>query len=549
MRVYAARATEDPSRSKLSKPGVNRLSSTAQQSLGTVEQKLPSTDVRVLEPNQLLHLQRTIGNHRVGELLGRAYGMASPVGSSVHPEQEPVLPRLRAKHRLSQIPSFASAPVGLRAKLTVGPPGDRYEQEADRVADQVMRMPDPHAHRKTPGHAPLERSDLDGAAGSGPIQRSDSGRRLDEDERLQAEAQPGATPTVSGETASGIQSLRGRGRSLPERSRSFFEPRFGFDLREVKIHDDAEAARLASNVLARAFTIGRDVVFGAGQYRPDTADGMRLMAHELTHVVQQEAAGWKSVQAKPAIDQPGSPFEREADFMADAVTSSSPSPSGGQTGSTLPFREATELLDCIRIMGEANRDYCRAVVLGEKPEVVEEAWVRVHTTGPRLLDGREPSYQVGFNHLLPPVPTGVKQMWQVVESTHTLLTDQCELKTETDFRIDIVDIGSRTRINDSWGWIRRDNPCFAMEESKATVGFDDQISNLAQQTSVKASKQLAEDTLGKMTGPKGTYSGVYTFVKRANCRDCPEKLKEIQEQNKARNGEALTIEGIGSWRS
>jgi len=202
MRVYAARATEDPSRSKLSKPGVNRLSSTARQSLGTVERKLPSTDVRVLEPNQLLHLQRTIGNHRVGELLGRAYGMASPVGSSVHPEQEPVLPRLRAKHRLSQIPSFASAPVGLRAKLTVGPPGDRYEQEADRVADQVMRMPDPHAHRKTPGHAPLERSDLDGAAGSGPIQRSDSGRRLDEDERLQAEAQPGATPTVSGETAS-----------------------------------------------------------------------------------------------------------------------------------------------------------------------------------------------------------------------------------------------------------------------------------------------------------------------------------------------------------
>ena len=413
MRIHAARATEDPSRSTLSKPGVNRLSSTAQESLGTVEQKLPSTDVRVLAPNQLVHLQRTIGNHRVGELLGRAYGMASSVGSSVHPEQEPARPRLRAKHRSSQIPSFASAPVGLRAKLTVGPPEDRYEQEADRVAGQVMRMPDPHAHRKT-------------------------------------------------------------------------------------------------------------------------ADGMRLMAHELTHVVQQEAAGWKPVQAKPAIDQPGSP---------------SPSPSGGQTGSTLPFREATELLDCIRIMGEANRDYCRAVVLGEKPEVVEEAWGRVQTSGPRLLDGREPSYQVWFNHLLPPVPTGVKQLWQVVESTHTLLTDQCELKTETDFRIDVVDIGSRTRINDSWGWIRRDNPCFAMEESKATVGFDDQTSNLAQQTNVKASKQLAEDTLGKMTGPKGTYSGVYTFVKSANCRDCSAKLKEIQEQNRARNGEALTIEGIGSWRS
>ena len=156
MRIYAARATEDPSRSELSKPGVNRLSSTAQHWLGTGEQKLPSTEGRVLESNQLLHLQRTIGNHRVGELLGRAYGIAFLVGSSVHPEQETVLPRLRTQHRLSQIPSFASAPVGLWAKLTVGPPEDRYEQEADRVADQVRRVPDPHAHRKTPGHAPVE---------------------------------------------------------------------------------------------------------------------------------------------------------------------------------------------------------------------------------------------------------------------------------------------------------------------------------------------------------------------------------------------------------
>ena len=104
-------------------------------------------------------------------------------------------------------------------------------------------MPDPTPIERHQATHRSRRSDLDGAAGSGPIQRSDSGRRLDEDERLQAEAQPGATPTVSAEMASGIQSLRGRGRSLPGRSQSFFEPRFGFDLREVKIHDDAAAAR------------------------------------------------------------------------------------------------------------------------------------------------------------------------------------------------------------------------------------------------------------------------------------------------------------------
>jgi Domain of unknown function (DUF4157) len=198
----------------------------------------------------------------------------------------------RYGHNFSRIPIQPPVAGAIQTKLSINKPGDEYEQEADYVSEQVMRMPDPHAHRKTTGHAPIGRSGLNGVAGSGLIQRSDSGRPLDEDERVedervQAEAQPGATPTVSAETASGIQSLRGRGQSLPERTRSFFEPRFGFDLRNVKIHDDSEAARLADNVRARAFTIGRDVVFGRGEYRPDTADGMRLMAHELTHVVQQ----------------------------------------------------------------------------------------------------------------------------------------------------------------------------------------------------------------------------------------------------------------------
>ena len=143
------------------------------------------------------------------------------------------------------------------------------------------------------GHT-VELSALDGTAASGLIQRSDSGRPLDEDEMVQAKEQPGATPTVSAETSSGIQSLRGRGQPLPERSRSFFEPRVGFDLRKVKIHDGSEAARLASDVRARAFTIGRDVVFGSGEYQPDTAVGKRLLAHELTHVVQQ--SGTESVK-------------------------------------------------------------------------------------------------------------------------------------------------------------------------------------------------------------------------------------------------------------
>ena len=221
------------------------------------------------------------------------------------------------------------------------------------------------------------------------------------------------------------------------------------------------------------------------------------------------------------------------------------------SGSTLPYRQATELLECIRIMGEANRDYCREVVLGEKPTPVEETpkWTRKRTRGPTLLDGRQPSYQVWFNHILPLVPTGVTQMWQVVEVTKTFLTASCALKTENDFRVDIVGIGTRKKIEDSWGLIEPDDPPFVMEESKATIGFDDQNSKFVEQTNVKVSEADAKDTVNKMAGPKGVYSGRYTFVKSANCKDCPEKLKEIKEKNKAPNGEALTIEGVGSWTS
>jgi hypothetical protein len=78
---------------------------------------------------------------------------------------------------------------------------------------------------------------------------------------------------------------------MPGRLRSFFEPRFGQDFGSVRIHTGPEAAEAAQGVRARAFTIGRDVVFGGGEYQPTSARGQRLLAHELTHVVQQQSAG------------------------------------------------------------------------------------------------------------------------------------------------------------------------------------------------------------------------------------------------------------------
>jgi hypothetical protein len=109
-------------------------------------------------------------------------------------------------------------------------------------------------------------------------------------------------------------------------------------------------------------------VFGGGQYEPGGISGSRLLAHELTHVVQQEAAGVSSVQTKPVVDQRGDLLEREADVMADTVTRSSSSRRDRFAGGTLPYRQATELAECIRIMGDKSTGYCREVVLGEKPK-------------------------------------------------------------------------------------------------------------------------------------------------------------------------------------
>ncbi len=159
----------------------------------------------------------------------------------------------------------------LQAKLRIGQPGDIYEHEADRVAEQVMMM---HAHvkRKSP-------------------ECKDKLRRQpekEEEETLQSKEVFGSTPQVAPELESSIYSLKGGGHPLPESTRAFMEPRFGHDFSQVRVHTDTKAAEAARVVNARAFTVGQDIIFGAGQYQPWTDSGKRLLAHELTHLGQQE---------------------------------------------------------------------------------------------------------------------------------------------------------------------------------------------------------------------------------------------------------------------
>ena len=186
--------------------------------------------------------------------------------------------------------------LAIQPKLTIGEPDDEYEEEADRVADQVMRMPDPHLSANenssavSPGSYQTDHIQRDQKIQlkqlTPQVQRQEEPEE-EEEEMLQAKNAGSRVPEMTPAINNDIRSLKGGGRSLSGVEQRFFEPRFGADFSAVRIHSDMRAANAARSINARAFTLGRDVVFGAGEYSSETSSGRKLLAHELTHVVQQ----------------------------------------------------------------------------------------------------------------------------------------------------------------------------------------------------------------------------------------------------------------------
>lgn len=162
----------------------------------------------------------------------------------------------------------------IQPKLTINQPNDVYEQEADAMADKVMRMEQPGVQLK-----PLP---ITG------VQRKCAHCEEEEKQAQRKEINNGGI-TASGNLESYVGGLSGSGQRLPDKVRNFYEPRFGYDFSSVKVHTDTVAAKSAQSINALAYTSGNNIVFNAGQYAPDTESGKRLMGHELTHVVQQSA--------------------------------------------------------------------------------------------------------------------------------------------------------------------------------------------------------------------------------------------------------------------
>lgn len=216
-------------------------------------------------------------------------------------------------HDFSQVRVHRSVPAMPQTKLTVNWPGDVYEQEADQVAEQVMRMPVskvaqlkvPHQQQQdeTLHRQPIEEGEEEEEEGEG-------------DETLQAKESLGQAPSLTPELQSYIHTMKGGGQPLPESTRAFMEPRIGHDFSQVRVHTDTRAVESARAVNARAYTIGRDVVFGEGQYAPWTSEGRRLMAHELVHVVQQQSG---TFQGKVDISQHGDRYEQKAGGVSEQV--------------------------------------------------------------------------------------------------------------------------------------------------------------------------------------------------------------------------------------
>jgi hypothetical protein len=167
--------------------------------------------------------------------------------------------------------------LGVQTKLAVSQPDDAYEREADQIADHVMRMA-----------SPVSAVSQNSVSSSGPgeVQRKCAPCEEEEkqlqrkEQRRDSNSQTNAPPSVN-------EALGSAGRPLEATTRSFMELRFGHDFHDVRVHDGAQADATAKSLNALAFTVGRQVVFRSGYYIPHSADGQRLLAHELAHVVQQ----------------------------------------------------------------------------------------------------------------------------------------------------------------------------------------------------------------------------------------------------------------------
>ena len=280
----------------------------------------------------------SIRSHSQAQKISETSQTSPARGLFQHPKSQPEVVNEQERPKIPIIQDgkfngdFSQVPVHntprIQPKLKLGQPGDRFEQEADRVARQVVRGSHPMAAiNRSPsprGYSYLQErlqrlelgqeikqvhptaiapysiqalcSDCDEK-----VQRQEMMEEDETEEILQAKTADGEIGTVDPNIEDKITTSRGKGQPLLESTRDFMEPRFGADFSGVKVHTDGQADGLNRSLHARAFTTGQDIFFRQGEYNPGSQQGKELLAHELTHVVQQ--TGQIQRQMSPACRQ------------------------------------------------------------------------------------------------------------------------------------------------------------------------------------------------------------------------------------------------------
>lgn len=175
--------------------------------------------------------------------------------------------------------------MAIQKKLTIGASNDAYETEADRVADQVVGMSDAQVQTKPQTGALIQRK----CATCGQEEKVQMKSLGDTITPLvqKSSMTSGNESTASDSVTNQINSSKGGGKSMGASTKNYMESRFGTDFSGVKIHTDSNAIQLSRELNAQAFTVGNNIYFNEGKYNPNSTQGKHLLAHELTHTVQQ----------------------------------------------------------------------------------------------------------------------------------------------------------------------------------------------------------------------------------------------------------------------
>ena len=215
----------------------------------------------------------------------------------------------------------------LQGKLTIGEPGDKYEQEADEVAAQVVQRINA---REIPPESPLETIQRKSAIPIlGGVQREsvEEMRRKEVQNwiegssefsrRIQRQIIEGSKPNIQADFEQNLNRAKGGGSPLDKAFRAKVEPAMGADFSDVKVHSDLEADNLSKAIQAKAFTTGKDIFFRQGEYEPGSRGGQELLAHELTHVVQQGNVAQSKLKSKSESREVHSNFHKQIGVTAD----------------------------------------------------------------------------------------------------------------------------------------------------------------------------------------------------------------------------------------